>query len=224
MSRYKLACFDLDGTVIDDTVFVWQTIHDYLDTSNDERMKAQDAYFSGKISYRQWAEHDIMLWKEAGATKEKIEAAIRPMRLMKGARETLDTLRDTGMELAVISGSLDIALEHVLPDYDDYFEVVYINKLIFDGNGEISAIDTNPYDISRKGEGLTKIASNKGIDLSQCVFVGDHFNDVSVAKLAGLSIAFNCKSEELAEVSDVIIKEPDLTNILKHILGSHLNR
>lgn len=218
MSRYKLVCFDLDGTVIDDTVFVWQTIHDHLDTSNHERKKAQEDYFSGKITYREWAEHDLLLWKRAGATRTKIEEAIRPMRLVKGARKTLDTLKAHGLTLAVISGSLDIALAHVLPDHDEYFEFIFINKLIFGDNGEILSINTNPYDIDRKGEGLVKIAETLGLDVSQCVFVGDHFNDVSVAKLAGLSIAFNCKSDELAEVSDVVIKELDLSKVLEYIL------
>ena len=62
------------------------------------------------------------------------------------------------------------------------------------------------------------IAEREKISLSECVFVGDNHNDVHVAEIAGLSIAFNCKSESLAEVCDVIVENKDLREVLKYII------
>jgi phosphoserine phosphatase len=218
VNTIRLVCFDLDGTIIDDTVFVWETIHDYLSTSKEEREKAKDDYFSGRISYAEWAEHDLKLWKEKGATRAVIEEAIRPMRLVPGVREALGALKSAGLILTVVSGSIDIALEHVLPDHESFFDDVFVNKLIFGKRGEVVGIIPNPYDIENKGEGLKFLAAKHGVPLEACAFVGDHFNDISAAETAGLSIAFNCKSEDLRSVSDVIIDRKDMKEILRVLL------
>ncbi len=75
-------------------------------------------------------------------------------------------------------------------------------------------VEATPYDIDHKADGLIEMARRTGISMEHTVFVGDHFNDVSVARLAGCSIAFNCKSEELRKVSDVITTGTDLRVIL----------
>lgn len=214
--KYKLVCFDLDGTIIDETIFIWQTLHDALGTDKDERQIAMGDFFAGKITYSQWAEYDFELWKKAGATKTKVMEALNRLRLMKGARETLEELKKRGLKLAIISGSLDFALEKVLPDYRKYFDQVFINKVIFKGEA-LETIQPTPFDFKRKADALKEICMYEGIDVSECVFVGDHDNDIYVAELAGLAIAFNCKSDKLAQIADVIIKKKDLREILKHI-------
>ena len=49
------------------------------------------------------------------------------------------------------------------------------------------------------------------------MFVGDHDNDVEIAKTAGFSIAFNSKSEKLNDAVDVVIRKKDLKEILNYI-------
>ena len=235
-SKYKLICFDLDGTIIDETIFIWQTIHDSLGTDKVRRKKYAQDFVDKKITYKQWAEHDLILWKEAGATKAKIMKAIEPLKLMPGALDTLNELKklkdrnkDTnngnkkigsekrGLKLAIISGSLNIALEKVLPNYREYFDDVYINHLIFDGE-KVARIKSTSFDFENKADALKEIAKRENLKLEECVFVGDHDNDIQVAEIAGLSIAFNCKSERLAQVADVVIEKKDLRKILKYIM------
>jgi HAD superfamily PSPase-like hydrolase len=218
MNNIRLVCFDLDGTIIDDTVFVWETIHDFLATSEEAREKARDDYFAGRITYPEWADHDLKLWKEKGATRAVIEEAIRPIRLVPGVREALGALKSAGLILTVISGSIDIALSKVLPDYESFFDDVFVNRLIFGETGEVLGIIPNPYDIEKKGDGLKFLAGKHGVPLEACAFVGDHFNDISAAEIAGLSIAFNCKSDDLSRVSDVVIERKDMKEILKVLL------
>lgn len=214
---YKLICFDLDGTIIDETIFIWQTVHDALKTSKKAREKAMEDFYSGRISYAEWAEHDVEMWKKAGANKEVLLKAIKPLKLMKGSLETLKKLKKKCLKLAIISGSLDLALEYVLPNYKEFFDDIYINKIIFDKNGEIKKLISTKYDIEHKGLALKEIAKKEKIKLKECVFMGDHHNDINIAKIAGLSIAFNCKSDKLAQISDIVIKKKDLREILKCI-------
>ena len=227
--KYKLICFDLDGTIIDETIFIWQTLHDALGSDKKKRKQYAEDFVNKKITYRQWAEHDLELWREVGATRTSMMKATDKLRLMHGALETLNELKrlkekakEEGncLKLAIISGSLNIALEKVLPNYKDYFDDVYINHLIFDGkDGEnLAGIRSTTFDFENKADALKEIAARENISLSECVFVGDHDNDIQVAEIAGLSIAFNCRSERLAQIADIVIEKKDLREILKYIL------
>ncbi|HIH43486.1 TPA: HAD-IB family phosphatase [Candidatus Woesearchaeota archaeon] len=227
--KYKLICFDLDGTIIDETIFIWQTLHDALGSDKVRRKKYAQDFVDKKITYRQWAEHDLELWREVGATRSKMLDATKGLILMPGALETLNELKrlkekakkeGNFFKLAIISGSLNIALEKVLPNYKDYFDDVYINHLIFDGkDGEnLVGIKTTAFDFENKADALKEIVARENIPLGECVFIGDHDNDIHVAEIAGLSIAFNCKSERLAQIADIVIEKKDLREILKYIL------
>ena len=213
--KYKLVCFDLDGTLVDGTVFVWQTLHDYFQTDEARRWDAINKAHSHEITYEEWFNHDLELLGERGATRDGILDAIAPMRLVPGARETLAALRQRGFKLAVISGSLQIVLDTLLPDYD--FDHVLINRLLFDDRGYIAGGVATEYDMARKAQGLEMIAAKESIPLESCVFVGDNYNDLAAMRAAGLGIAFNCKSEELAQIADVVVTGKDLREILKHL-------
>jgi len=215
--QYKLVCFDLDGTIVDETVSIWQTIHDHLKTDAEKRREFQEKFKRKEITYEEWARMDVKLWEASGATREEIMKALEPLRLMKGARETLETLKNNGIKMVIISGSLNIVLEKVLPDYYKYFDHVFINYLYFDENGKIKQLTSTMYDSGNKGDALKIVSETEKIPLKKTVFVGDNKNDVDVAKVAGLSIAFNPQCEEIKQSSDIVIEKKDLREILKHI-------
>jgi HAD superfamily phosphoserine phosphatase-like hydrolase len=215
--KFKLVVFDLDGTVIDGTASIWKTFHSFLGLlEHPRRLELRRKFFAGKISYRQWAFDDLDLIKEHGADQGKMMKAMEGLRLMKGARETLAALKAKGCVLGIISGSMDIVLERLLPDYKKIFRYVYIPHLAFDAQGRIKGIEVG-HDFSDKSKALMEICIREGIDLEQCVFVGDNYNDIQAARIAGLSIAFNSGSEKLNAVADVVIEKKDLREILKHL-------
>ena len=217
MKPIKLVVFDLDGTLFDDTIFIWQSLHDAFNTDKEKRKKGIDLVHEGKMSYKDWVKHDVELFNEVGAKKKDFLKVIGMMKLMTGARETLSELKKKGYRLAIISGSLNLALEHLLPEHADFFDDVLINHFFFDRSGAISSWDATPYDGPGKALGLKHLCKKYGITPEQCVFIGDHSNDVEIAELAGKSIAFNCKSDRLAQIADVVIMDKDLRMILEHI-------
>jgi len=119
---------------------------------------------------------------------------------MPFAIETLNELRKRGHKLAIISGSLDIVVDHRLSEIE--FDHVLINHIEFDSDGRISGGTPTPYDLEGKADGLVELCRREGISTSRAAFVGDNSNDVWIARKAGLAIAFNCKSEELRAVCD----------------------
>ena len=108
--KYKLVCFDMDGTLMDETNNIWATIFQGLGCSDEQRAYGIKMYEEGKFNYTKWAHYDMECWKKAGATKQKIVKALDVIRLVPGVIETLETLKKHGLKLAVISGVLSIAL------------------------------------------------------------------------------------------------------------------
>ena len=218
MPKYKLVCFDVDGTLIDNVTFSWQVFHDYFQTDRHRRDDAKNKFFSGEITYLQWAEHDIGLWKEKNAKKKDFFKATDNLRLMNGAMETLVELKKNGVKLAIISGSLNVILERFIPNYGEFFNDVFLSRIYFDEDGSISKVEATEFDMDAKALALKKIAEREGISLKECVFVGDYLNDKKIIQEAGLGIAFNCRHDELRKTADICIDKKDLREILKYIL------
>ena len=223
MSKYKLVCFDVDGTLVDfppnEPKFSWQIFQDYFETDLETRQKSKKAFFDGNISYLEWAQHDIGLWKAKGAKKQDFLNALEKLKLMNGAMETLQELKKNGLKLAIISGSMNILLEKFIPDYNKFFDDVFLSRIHFDEHGNISKIEPTEFDMIKKADALKHIAEREKISLKECVFVGDYLNDVKVIQEAGLGIAFNCNEEELKKVADVVMEKKDLREVLKYILN-----
>ena len=218
MPKYKLVCFDVDGTLIDNVKFSWQIFHDYFQTDKHRREDAKKKFFDGEITYMQWAEHDINLWKEKNAKKDDFFDAMKHLKLMNGAIETLAELKKRNLKLAIISGSLNIILEKFIPNYEEFFDDVFLSRIYFGENGRISKIEATEFDMDAKALALKKIAEREKISLKECVFIGDYLNDMKIMQEAGLGIAFNCSHDELKKVADVCIDKKDLREVLKFIL------
>ena len=208
---YPLVCFDLDGTLVDDTIYIWKTLHETFQTDPAARKTAHGDYFAGRISYKEWFDHDLRLLKAAGATRQRIEAILDGLSPMNGAHELLTELKSRGHRLAVISGSLDIVVHRLFDP--SVFDYVLVNRLFFDESGRIAGGEHTPYDLDGKAEGLRALAAKEGLSLSQTAFVGDNENDIWVARAAGLSIAFNCKSDALRSICDEEVTEKDLRKL-----------
>jgi len=209
--RYPLVCFDLDGTLVDDTVFIWKTLHDTFATDPAARKKAHQDFFAGKISYKKWFEHDLKLLVQAGATQDRIHRVLTTLKPMTGAAEILTELKGRGHKLAIVSGSLDIVIDHLFER--TWFDHLLINRIHFDEQGRIAGGEHTPYDFDGKADGLRELARREQIPMSATAFVGDNDNDLWIAKAAGLSIAFNCKSEELRQICHLEVRSRDLRDL-----------
>jgi phosphoserine phosphatase len=219
MPRFDLVAFDVDGTLVrgpkDRTV--WEVLNERFTGTAEHNKERYALYRAGKLSYAEWVALDVSGWREAGATHDDIIAGLAPLALVVGAREALETLHRAGMKLVAISGTLDVMLEHLLPDPP--FHEVYCNHIGFDDSGRISHWKATPFDMQGKGQLLRSIALREGIPLARCAFVGDSDNDLWIAREAGFTVAFNPKSLDLEEAAQVIVRSEDVRDILPHLIS-----
>jgi len=216
-SKIRLICFDLDGTLVDNTIYIWSTLHEYFGSDSIKREQAADDFRAGRISYRDWFLHDLELLKKRGATRARMLQALDQLTPTKGAPETIAELRLRGYKLSLISGSLDLVLDHFFPAAP--FEHVLINRIHFDDRGAIKGGRHTEFDLAGKATGLIEIAGRENLSLAECAFVGDNVNDLDVMSCAGFSVGVNIKSDRVAQVVDFVSRDPDLRSILSYFPG-----
>lgn len=208
MNEIKLVAFDLDGVLVSGRGS-WMEVHHALGTQ-DEAEKHAQAFFDGVISFSDWADLDLRLWK--GVEIERIRHVLSEVPLMPGAAETLSELKACGFKVAIISGGLKLLAEMV----SSCFGIDYCigNEFIVQ-EGRVAGISQD-VDFTGKGEILKKIAASEGISTRACACVGDYLNDIPMFKLSGLSIAFNPKDEKLIKYADEVVYGEDLAKILPY--------
>ena len=210
-----MVIFDLDGTIVDCEDSIWAIFHNHFEIDEKVWKEIRRKFFEGEINYKEWVELDIGEMKKKNVNKKTFLEAMKKVKLVDGATETLKELKSRGYKLAVVSGSLNVVVDYFF--LNNFFDEILVNKIFFDEKGNVARWEHTPYDFQNKKDGLYYLTKKFGINPEECIFVGDHFNDISIAQSAGLSIAFNPKDKELEKVSDVVIRKKDLREVLKFV-------
>ena len=218
MRRFDLVAFDIDGTLVrgPDHMTVWEVLNKKFTGVPEVNKERYALYKQGKLSYAEWVELDISGWKDAGASRQDLIDGFEPLSLMPGTREALATLKEHGLRLVAISGTLDLMLNTLYPDHP--FDELYANHIGFDEEERISHWRATPFDMDGKAKVLRAVAMREGIPLERCAFVGDSSNDVWVAREAGFTVAVNPRSEELEKLAGAVVHADDLRDILPHLI------
>ena len=69
-----------------------------------------------------------------------------------------------------------------------------------------------------KGEGLKHLAQIIGVDLSECIAVGDNNNDLPMLEVAGLSVAAGNAVDDVKKVCDVVTKADNNEGVIAEII------
>jgi len=209
----RLVVFDLDGTLTTHNSSWWR-LHEVFGT-HEEGQKYYDRYFAGEINYQQWADLDAGLWK--GKPLSEVERIADETRLVLGARETIQELKRNYIDVAILSGGIDLLADRIAKRLA--IDYVMVNKIQHENGtltGEVEVI----VGWGGKAEEIKQVFNDFNVAPEETAFVGDGRNDISAFSVVGLSIAFNPEHEEVSKAADVVVPGNDLRAILKHILGN----
>lgn len=202
--RRRVVAFDLDGTLIKNIRFSWQILRDKLGIVSKDNLKRKAEFESGAFSYEDWCKFDYEELSGHGLTRRLAREAVedakkKNARLTENLREGIARLKAQGCTVALISGGADCVLYGFIPDADELFDAVYINKFIFDDGDDGLLLDIVPtkYDgssdcfgVDGKEGALKMLCEKTGTRMSEAVFVGDDTNDLGVMESAGLGIFY----------------------------------
>lgn len=223
--QYRLVAFDLDGTLLQGPGYIWswKLVWHFLKYDDSVRAKLMAEYLNvhkhkRRGWYKQWCDEAAKKFRKAKLRRSDFAEITKNLTPVDGLYEVIRTLKHKGMKLAIISGGIDVFLEEKIPDFNQFFDYVFINKFRFDKNGFFSGVDATRYDFEGKYTAVEEMCMREGYDIQQTVFVGDGFNDEFVIGRVGKTIGFNASGVLMAQNANVTIQDKDLRSILPHII------
>lgn len=213
--KYKLAIFDMDGTILD-------TLEDLADSTNyalringmPERTIDEVRRFVGngigKLIERAVAD---------GATKEDIDRVFNTFtayykehcadktKAYDGITDTIKELRNMGVKTAVVSNKADFGVQKLCEDYfDGLFDIAV---------GERRGIKRKPYPDS-----VFEVLKQLNISKEDAVYIGDSDVDYNTSVNAGIDVimvGWGFRDEEFLKEcgAKFVIKSP--SEIIRHI-------
>lgn len=198
---YKLVSFDMDGTLVEEPS-CWRTIHRHFGTE-EAASKNLGAWERGEIDYSEFMRRDIALWEPTPHISQ-IEEILSGFNLVPNISEVSSELREEGYEIAIVTGGLDLLADKVARELK--IPHILANGLRVDDDGFLIGEGILRVDPLRKDEALKELIDELGINMSECVCVGDSKYDISLLKRTGMGVAIGSGSS-LAEVADVVISD-----------------
>lgn len=211
-SEFKLAVFDMDGTLINGRLI--EALSSKYGLYNKVKEIQNDPSIFGYIKTQRIA----ALLK--GIEEKEISIAIESIPLMEGCQNVISVLKKSGYKTGIVTDSYSIAANNVAKNLQlDFFAA---NKLkISDGiiTGDIEMPlgweKINCYcKISVcKRYHLESQARRYNIDLNNTVAIGDTQSDLCMIERAGTGIAFMPKDKNIGRCNN-IINRPNLMDML----------
>ena len=215
--KYKLAIFDMDGTVLDTIADIANSVNHVLEAHGYKTHALKEFfYFVGhgareliKRALPQGVEDteiEKMLIEYNAYYTEHAEDFTKPY---DKTEDTLKTLKENGVRLAIFSNKPDGNTKMLAKKYfGDLFDVVY-------GAREGHKIKPDP-------QGLFEIAKEIGVGLGDVIYIGDSGVDMRTGKNAGVYTVgaewgFRERKELEENGADTIISS--ITELIDIVLG-----
>lgn len=196
-----LIVFDMDNTLVD--VEIIDEIAKAAGVGEEVAAITRKA-MQGEIDFKTALIERVQLLKNL-PEKDVIKIA-DSIPIMKGADRLIKEAKSMGYKTAMISGSFMIFAKKVGDKLG--IDHVVANELVIK-DGVVAGEVTGPLMKQDSKEFvLTEIVKSEGLELKDCVVVGDGANDIHMFKNAGLSIAFG-QNQALSDIADVVITQKD---------------
>lgn len=212
MTRWKLACFDLDGTLVRH-VSTGQHIATHLG-HGDAMAEIERAYAAGTVTNSDVAAMDGRHYQ--GLTPADIADILYDIPVIDDITETVGWLREHGVPSAICT----LAWQFVGEVFVDRYGFIASSGPILriDGNGRFTGDVELDFTESDKPGFVGSLCSARGIDMSEVFHVGDSRSDIPLFDAVGYSVALNA-SRQAVEHAQVALETGSLLDVLQVIPG-----
>jgi len=210
MNKVKGLCvLDVDGTLIEEEVI------DLLGKeAGCEKEVAQitSQAMRGELDFESSLKKRVSLLK--GLSIDAFDKIYHELHLSKNAVQFIKTLKESQIEVGLVSGGFTIIVEKLAKEFG--IPLFVANQLEI-SDGHLTGNLIGPV-ISRevKEETLVSWANRLEVPLECTIAVGDGANDLKMLKRAGIGIGF-CAKEIVKKEIPLQIDERDLTKVLDKI-------
>ncbi len=176
----RIAFCDLGGTLIE--LGSWGSVRNKFGAK--EMSEEYDMlYEEGKVGFEEWRKELVEIWKNK-VTKQQFLDEFKKYKLMPGAKELVDGLKEKGFKVIIITGEPNVLAEIVKDDIG-IDEIYCAHEFVFDEKGIFQAI--KEHEVWRRGQGkvhfIKKIIEREGAKKEDCIAIGgDDINDYWMMK------------------------------------------
>lgn len=187
LRTHKLACFDMDSTLIEQEVIV-----ELAKTAGvgQEVATITEAAMRGEIDFDESFAQRVALLK--GVPTSILDEICARLSLSTGARTTISALKALGYHTVLVSGGFTYFARYIAEQLG--IDEVHANNLDV-SEGEVSGhIQLPIINGAKKAAIVAHTAERLGIAMSQVVCVGDGANDLPMMASADLGVAYRARS------------------------------
>ncbi len=206
LQDYKIACFDMDSTLIEQEVIVELAkatgIGEQVNEITEQAMR-------GEIDFNQSFTKRVRLLE--GTSANVLANINQNLTLSAGAKTTLALLNGLGFYTVLISGGFVYFAQAVADklNLDEY----HANELLIDNKQVTGDVNLPILDSVQKAKIVKKIAQQQGVSLDEVICIGDGANDLAMMKTAHLGIAYHAKPI-VQQQADIAINYTGLEGVL----------
>jgi phosphoserine phosphatase SerB len=215
ISELKLACFDMDGTIIDGRLV--EVISKKFGLYDQIKQIQNDSSIFGYIKTQKIA--SIL----KGIDEKELVIAIDSISLMKNCQNIINLLKKNNYKIGIITDSYTIAAKILMNKLGLDFvaaNVLQISEGLITGEVRMplgwDKINCNCKISVCKRYHLEMYARKYGIDMKNTVAIGDTRGDICMVNNAGIGIAFMPKDDCIGKHKN-LINRPDLMDMLDYI-------
>jgi phosphoserine phosphatase len=201
----KLLILDVEGTLFKKSApqnrgsayrTVWQTIAFALGSQAIEaEIALQGRWRDGEFaSYLEWVEAAVKVQQAYGLSREILSGIVESAEYNPGVPDTLRLIDQDQYRMILVSGGVRELATRAQRDFHIKHAFAACEYL-FDTNGRIQSFNLLPCDFDGKVQFINLMLKSYGLSNQDWVFIGDGPNDVPVAKIAPMSIAYKGHAE-----------------------------
>jgi phosphoserine phosphatase len=205
--RWRLACFDLDGTLVQATS-VSQHLADRFGQSL-EMAELERRYAAGDIFNSVVAEEQAAMY--GGMPVAQVVEALDDIPCIEGIDATVDALRKQGVDSLLCTVTWSFAAEEFCRRHG--FVKGSGTEIDLETGDTLTGRVRRHFDEWDKLEFVRSYCAEAGVELEDCIAIGDSRSDVPLFEAVGFSIAINA-TEQAREVASVALDTGNLTDVL----------